>query len=172
MTQVAHRSEIANQGSLGQSDPGPIRVKSLMAELDRLGPQRFLETHTETHLLVGPAERTLDVSTPFVPLWAVPLSGKVVLRLGRTDRADVTVDNAFVSKWHGLFIHKRGAWSYQDTGAKHGTFVNGTRLAEQQRVPLQSWDALILGRQVRALFLKPRALVEFLFDLLEDEELD
>ena len=43
MTQVAHRSEMESQGSLDPTDPDPILLPVLLAELDRL---RQIETAT------------------------------------------------------------------------------------------------------------------------------
>lgn len=146
----------------------PLEVSQLEAELATLGPTRFVRKRDAPHLLLAIEDHDLRPGLSFRPTAAIPLTGRAILRLGRTRQAEITVRNRYVSKWHGMIVHRGGHWSFQDTGARLGTRINGRRLASSERVRLQSWDTLVLGRQAWGLFVHPQGLLEFLDERLED----
>ena len=55
--------------------------------------------------------------------------------LGRDDRADVRLDDPWVSRMHGMFNEINGTLVVRDLGAKNGVFVNGHRVSESNVLP-------------------------------------
>lgn len=62
------------------------------------------------------------------------------MTVGRTKNNDVVVEDAGMSKLHAFFDVRNAEYHLVDAGSRNGTFVNGTRLAGSQAVPLKSGD--------------------------------
>ena len=61
-----------------------------------------------------------------------------------------------VSRRHGMFLATSEGLSYQDLGSENGSTVNGTRLAAQEVMKLNSGDELFLGHLKLTLTIKSR----------------
>ena len=64
------------------------------------------------------------------------------LRLGRSDDADVCVDDRWVSREHCQIDRSDGELMVRDLGSKHGTFVNGRAVTLAE---LRPGDELSVG---------------------------
>jgi pSer/pThr/pTyr-binding forkhead associated (FHA) protein len=62
--------------------------------------------------------------------------------IGRDSRADVRLDDHFVSRVHCEISDLNGTPVVRDLGSKHGTFVNGVKVNE---APLLRGDRLTVG---------------------------
>lgn len=71
-----------------------------------------------------------------IPLQVFPL------RLGRTAKADVLIDDRWVSREHCEIDRQDDALVIRDLGSKHGTFVNGQTVTNAE---LHAGDELSLG---------------------------
>jgi hypothetical protein len=106
--------------------------------------------------------RTVVVSKPAAPPrslvgWVVALGGEQRdqdFRLhegrnvfGKADGCDVPLKDAHVSERHAVLEHRSdtGTWTLEDLESKHGTWVNGARLAGETR-RIRDGDRLRLGR--------------------------
>lgn len=66
------------------------------------------------------------------------------LVLGRSDAADVLVDDLYVSDEHAEILPDDGSWSVRDLGSTNGTFLNGAKVTRP--TPLAVGDQLRLGK--------------------------
>lgn len=73
-----------------------------------------------------------------------PIGAPVVL--GRSDDADILVDDAYASEFHVRIGLQDGAVMLNDLGSTNGTYVNGRRVT----VPtaLQKGDAVQIGKTI------------------------
>ncbi len=62
--------------------------------------------------------------------------------IGRSEDADATIADVRVSRLHARLFYEDGAYHIQDTGSRHGTFVNGLRC---ERSRLRSQDEISFG---------------------------
>jgi predicted component of type VI protein secretion system len=67
------------------------------------------------------------------------------IRVGRSPLNDLPLEYPFVSHCHGLFHVERHRVEFVDVGSTNGTFVNGTRLAINQRVELSDRAIVSIG---------------------------
>ncbi len=79
---------------------------------------------------------------------ALPASG--VVTVGRTDQADVTLDDTRVSRVH-CSLRIGDAVSVTDLGSANGTFVRGVRLAQGETFVLRPGDVIDVGSSVLAI---------------------
>jgi DNA-binding winged helix-turn-helix (wHTH) protein len=63
--------------------------------------------------------------------------------IGRKSDADVVLANPYVSRHHARLVKSDQGYKIVDLESSHGTFLNGTRIAEQE---LQSGDRISLGQ--------------------------
>ncbi|SDU78575.1 DNA segregation ATPase FtsK/SpoIIIE, S-DNA-T family [Arcanobacterium phocae] len=74
-----------------------------------------------------------------------PLCAGQVLRIGRSDQADITLHSASVSWSHAvLSIDERGVWIADDSSS-NGTFVDGQRINTESTEPILLTEGSILG---------------------------
>jgi len=73
-------------------------------------------------------------------------SGDDSVLVGRSDTADVVIDEPTVSSHHCLFFRRDGRWYVRDTASKNGTFVNGQRVTGA--LALSDGDRIALGQRV------------------------
>ncbi|MDH3306397.1 MAG: FHA domain-containing protein [Acidimicrobiia bacterium] len=66
--------------------------------------------------------------------------------LGRSEQADIVIDDAYASEFHLRFSAIDGQLVLQDLGSTNGTYVNGRRVAAP--VPLNQGDAVQVGKTV------------------------
>ena len=64
---------------------------------------------------------------------------------GRSAEAGLPLNDQLVSRQHGLFEFRDGAWYFLDTNSRNGSSYNGQRLAPMGAVPLRSGDELRIG---------------------------
>lgn len=81
----------------------------------------------------------------------IPLDQHVQV-IGKTAKADIQVNNPFISRRHAQFSQEKGHFLVQDLGSKNGTYVNGARL-DSNPVQLRNGDKIELAEgQVVLLF--------------------
>jgi len=66
-----------------------------------------------------------------------------IVRVGRTEDADVFLDDVTVSRHHAELRHGAEGWSIRDVGSLNGTYVNRTRVEDHR---LQGGDEVQVGR--------------------------
>jgi hypothetical protein len=76
------------------------------------------------------------------------LKGRKVL--GRSKRADIAIDDPFLSKEHAEFIEMEGIINIKDIGSKNGTTLNGEMIADE--MSLNNGDRIDVG-QISFLFV-------------------
>ena len=86
-----------------------------------------------------------------------------VLRVGRSDTADVVISHQSISKVHARIHTRRRRVAVVDAGSANGTFVNGTRIPPDEVMPLMDLDRLQMG-SVSVVFVSAEAMVEMLLD--------
>jgi serine phosphatase RsbU (regulator of sigma subunit)/pSer/pThr/pTyr-binding forkhead associated (FHA) protein len=62
---------------------------------------------------------------------------------GRSDTADIIIDDYSVSRRHARFFRERGAWFVEDLGSRNGTDLNGSRISEPS--PVNPGDVITIG---------------------------
>jgi pSer/pThr/pTyr-binding forkhead associated (FHA) protein len=67
------------------------------------------------------------------------------LFLGRASTCDVIIRDAAISKTHAVIEPSGEGWNLRDNRSRNGTFRNGSRLKEGERVLLTSGDLVTLG---------------------------
>ena len=68
------------------------------------------------------------------------------VRVGRNQLNDVSLDDPFVSDWHGLIRFDESSVAYFDLGSTNGTMIGKTRVTKNVPVPLSEATRLSLGR--------------------------
>jgi FHA domain-containing protein len=68
-----------------------------------------------------------------------------VIRIGRREGLDITIDNPAVSRRQAeLREQANGTWTVRDVGSANGTFLNGRRVSEPQAI--RAGDELSFGK--------------------------
>jgi serine phosphatase RsbU (regulator of sigma subunit) len=73
------------------------------------------------------------------------LGSKQTYTVGRSNEADWPLPDSSVSRRHASISHKAGQWLITDLGSRHGTTVNGSRLAPESPIPLRHGDEIGFG---------------------------
>lgn len=73
------------------------------------------------------------------------LEGKEKVLIGRSDENDLMLSDTSVSRRHATLTLKDNQWSIGDESSRNGTFVNETRLEEDDRVKLTHLDLVRVG---------------------------
>lgn len=68
------------------------------------------------------------------------------LTLGRDSGCDICLNEPTLSRWQAWLMQEQGEWYIADTGSANGTWINGQRLAPNERHQLQAGDELEFGR--------------------------
>jgi len=74
----------------------------------------------------------------------IPIDSVVVL--GRSDQADVMLDDSYASEFHLRFSIDDGDLYVQDLGSTNGTYVNGRRITAP--IAVSRGDAVQVGKSV------------------------
>jgi hypothetical protein len=123
-------------GELGRAREPRVSGPPAAPGADLSGPTMVFET---------PAARVpralLLVQTPGAPPRTYPLLAASV-RLGRGPENDLVLQDARVSRVHGLLSARQGGLVYSDLDSRNGSFVNGVRVHE---VGLGPGDVLRVG---------------------------
>jgi len=77
-------------------------------------------------------------------LQVVPLPGAGTLTVGRSQQCDVTIDSGSVSRHHANFVLGQDV-EIEDIGSSNGTYVDGSRLPNKQRVRLGIGIPFLVG---------------------------
>lgn len=72
--------------------------------------------------------------------------------IGRSGASDIVLNDDQVSRRHAELRNEFGTWVIHDLGSSNGTFVNGHRLAAEERMTLQAGDRIRLGPQTELRF--------------------
>lgn len=67
-----------------------------------------------------------------------------VIRVGRSDDADILIDNPSISRNHADFRREGDRWVVEDLGSANGTFLNGDRIGSAQ--PVKAGDEVGFGK--------------------------
>jgi pSer/pThr/pTyr-binding forkhead associated (FHA) protein len=78
------------------------------------------------------------------------LAGKNIL-LGRSDEANIVLDDVTVSRTHALISKENNIWKITDKGSLNGTYVNFIRISDTK---LSAGDDIQIGKY-RFTFLLP-----------------
>ncbi|MEO8552660.1 MAG: FHA domain-containing protein, partial [Kofleriaceae bacterium] len=77
------------------------------------------------------------------PPIVAPLAANRELRIGRGSGADITIDDASLSRAHAVFRVRDGAVEVEDLGSSNGTTIRGARITGATRVEVG--EAIQLG---------------------------
>jgi len=66
-----------------------------------------------------------------------------LMTVGRSEDADIVLDDVTVSRHHAEFRHGAEGWSVRDIGSLNGTYVNRVRVEDQQ---LSGGDEVQIGK--------------------------
>ena len=99
-------------------------------------------------------EQTINLGDYAKAEWTVMLHDRVIahftihegtkLTIGRSEEADVTIDNTAISRLHASMELKNGVHLLTDLGSTNGTTVNGERISST--VPVSEQDAIAIGK--------------------------
>jgi pSer/pThr/pTyr-binding forkhead associated (FHA) protein len=78
------------------------------------------------------------------------LAGKNII-LGRSDEANIVLDDVTVSRIHALILKESNTWKITDKGSLNGTYVNFIRISDTK---LSAGDDIQIGKY-RFTFLLP-----------------
>jgi type VI secretion system protein ImpI len=70
---------------------------------------------------------------------------KSPIRIGRNQLNDISLDDPFVSEWHGTLRFDQQSVAYFDLGSTNGTLLDGKRLPKNVATPLSETSVLKLG---------------------------
>jgi type VI secretion system protein ImpI len=70
---------------------------------------------------------------------------KSPIRIGRNQLNDISLDDPFVSEWHGTIRFDRQSVAYFDLGSTNGTVLEGARLVKNVATPLTETSRLKVG---------------------------
>ena len=70
--------------------------------------------------------------------------GRPVIPIGRTEGMEIVIDNVSVSRRQAELRQESRYWTVRDLGSSNGTFLNGQRLTEPQR--LKPGDEISFGK--------------------------
>ena len=70
---------------------------------------------------------------------------KSPIRIGRNQLNDISLDDPFVSEWHGTLRFDRHSVAYFDLGSTNGTVLEGKRLTKNVATPLTEASRLKVG---------------------------
>ncbi len=68
-----------------------------------------------------------------------------LLTLGRDSACEICLPEGSISRKHATIGNSEGQWLVTDIGSRHGTFLNGVRLARGQPFPADNDDLLRVG---------------------------
>lgn len=94
-----------------------------------------VHTSGETVLLPTPARVAAEGLALAIALEPAR-TGALQVTLGRGHACDLELQDGTLSQLHCVFLKGPGGWRVEDVGSTNGTWVDGTRLAKQQSVPL------------------------------------
>ena len=79
-----------------------------------------------------------------------------VISIGRSSGADIVLENDQVSKLHAYFhVNYKKEWSLRDGRSVNGSYVNGSRLLENETRVLKSGAIVSFGESLQFKFLSP-----------------
>jgi hypothetical protein len=68
------------------------------------------------------------------------------VRIGRNQLNDISIDDPFVSEWHGMIFFSHEGVEYSDLGSTNGSVLDGIRLAKNAPARLTEGSHILLGR--------------------------
>ena len=128
------KQEVANQGS---GTPPAIAANPVPAGSNGL----FLVSTVQGNATEAKPHRLRFVSGPHVGKYVL-LDPLKRIMIGRSDDADVVLNDATTSQKHTLVSFKDGAFVLVDQGSRNGTFVNGERVSDHR---LEEGDVVLIG---------------------------
>lgn len=86
--------------------------------------------------------------------------------IGRVDSNDIPLDDVSVSRFHAWLQEDSKGWVLCDAESKNGTFLDGQRLAEKQKVQLKDKAKLRFG-EVEVIFVGVDALIAMMEEMMK-----
>jgi len=68
------------------------------------------------------------------------------VRIGRNQLNDISIDDPFVSEWHGMIFFSHESLEYSDLGSTNGSVLDGLRLSKNAPARLTEQSHILLGR--------------------------
>lgn len=87
----------------------------------------------------------IKINAPVAGVNRSLLVAKSPVRIGRNQLNDISLDDPFVSEWHGIIRFDDKSVAYFDLGSTNGTLLDGTRLAKNVGTELSDASRLQLG---------------------------
>ena len=149
-------------GGEWQKDTRAGTFRRFLEAHESLDRAAFLERVNRPHLLIG---TELDMATwdQGIVVRLDSVRGSQDVTVGRSKEVDVLLNCPSISKRHATFRQRDGRWGIVDLSSKHGTTLDGKRLAPEVFAPLEGERPWIeIGPDVCAIFVTPERLHEFL----------
>jgi hypothetical protein len=109
------------------------------------------------------AKQTAATDDPLVLLVTKAVGGSnpfaMGVTIGRVATNDIAIDDASISRFHAYLQHdeRQGIWTLVDADSRNGTFLNGVRLEQKQRLVVPDGALIGFGRVV-VTFVLPASL--------------
>lgn len=125
-------------------------VRAVWAELRPVQAQRGGSSRSRAESR-APARKSKKAPRRAVVLEGGNLKGKTFdlngeLQLGRADRCDIVLDDAYASQIHARIFSRGDAWVVEDMGSTNGTYVNRQKVTSP--VELSRGDRIKIGKTV------------------------
>ena len=78
------------------------------------------------------------------------------VRVGRNQLNDITIDDPFISQWHGLIRFGADGITYSDLGSTNGSIIEGVRITQNVPSRLSDRSRVLLGRIELAVSMRVR----------------
>ncbi|MDF1660974.1 MAG: FHA domain-containing protein [Planctomycetota bacterium] len=166
------------------NDPliGPVDLEWARNVLRGMSSQSFLKRYKNPALILSHRQgvKTMDESTNLNLTRRATLRGPTIqagvtllaqrnrgvtevsrVSMGRSNRADICVKIATISKAHIYFEKIENDWTVLDNESTNGTFLGDQRLDPNDRHILASGDMIYLGPDLGAIFLMPNDLMHY-----------
>ncbi|HLG65568.1 MAG TPA: FAD-dependent oxidoreductase [Ktedonosporobacter sp.] len=153
---------IARQAAIEQVKTiitGQMRALSGKADENTVVGGKPMENRAQDNQAIGAQPLTeavliyLDQPQGRPRLSETRLNPAKVMEIGRQPGVYMLIDEGSVSRRHAEIIYANGRYMLQDLGSTNGTFVNGTRLSQDNAHILKPNDQIRFGKVVTCIFL-------------------
>lgn len=138
--------EEVQKGNMGDVDLVPYTIEEysdIIANLDVKGI--FVNMFNENNCIINkeflvtkvipafkenrimPALKSMETGE-YIPVQKMPFS------IGRSEQADLTIDNNAVNEFHSMLVEKEGKYYIIDRNSLNGVYVNGNKIEKEQEI--------------------------------------